>query len=446
MVSSKRSTVDTKRFHHITGQMFADQYYHIYNARLLCARPALIERSRDRWGSDIKNLPLEQLNASLGSTEVFVIGTLFKLMPQQPSILKEQENNKASPSFDPNANFTSDEDSLVLHETDENVQVVGNIDVHMHVTGIPVALRGYQLSSGAKFHVLDVCYAGLDLSVYKIPSAGSSQTSVGFDKSERLLIVSGLEFGFDHNFDEKKTSDIISGLKKLRSLIHGDGTDYKVVKLIIAGNSIGSGYTKAKTELIGASESGDKRSIREVVGLFDNYLYSLATSGIEIDLMPGKNDPTSFLLPQQPFHPKILPKSGLMKNVCPTTNPSIQEFKDYLILGTSGENVEAIRRYSQIDKSHAHTSLKCTLEWGHIAPSAPDNLSCVPFTDKDPFIIDFIPDIYFAGNQPEYVSTTYSSGTKQKIQLISVPKFVEDPCCVSIDLSNLDVEKIDLTK
>lgn len=430
----------------MTGQLFADQYYHIYNARLLSSRQALIQRSRDRWGHEIVNLPLEQLNASLGSTEVFVIGTLFKLMPQQPSILKELDDNKGS-QRDTKVNFTSDEDSLALHESDENVQVVGNIDIHLHVTGIPVSLKGYQLNSGAKFHVLDICYAGLDLSVYKMPpAANGNEKSI---RSERLLIVSGLEFGFDHNFTKEKAQTIISGLKKLRRLIRGDesgdSVDYKVVKLIIAGNSIGPGYTKAKNELIGASGSGDRRSIREVFGFFDNFLESLAYSGADIDVMPGKNDPTSFLLPQQPFHPKILPKSSIFSNVCPVTNPFIQQYKNHLILGTSGENIEAIRQYSQIEKSHAHTALKNSLEWGHIAPSAPDNLSCVPFKDKDPFVIDFVPDIYFAGNQPEFVSTTYSCGSKQKIQLISVPRFVEEPCCVSIDLSNLDVEKINLT-
>lgn len=442
MVSAKRPTVDTRRFHHMTGQLFADQYYHIYNARLLCSRSALIERSRDRWGNEIKNLALEQLNASLGSTEVFVIGTLFKLMPQQPSILKESESNEIA-SRDPSVNFTSNEDSLVLHETDENVQVVGNIDIHMHVTGIPVSLKGYQLNSGAKFHVLDICYAGLDLSVYKIPPAISSNGHS--KKKERIFIVSGLEFGFDYNLKEKE-EDIVYSLKKLRSLIRGEGVDYKVVKLIIAGNSIGPGYAKSKTELIGASESGDKRSILEVVDLFDSYLYTLAKIGVDIDVMPGKNDPTSFLLPQQPFHSKILPKSTVFTNVYPTTNPSIQYFRDYLILGTSGENVEAIRQYTHVEDSHAHTALKSTLEWGHIAPSAPDNLSCVPFKDKDPFIIDFVPDIYFAGNQPEYVSTTYSSGSKEKIQLISVPKLVDDLSCVSIDLSNFEVERICLAE
>lgn len=446
MVSARKKVVDTKRFHHTTGNLFADQYYHIYNARLLRARESLIETSRFRWGDEVKNVPLEQLNSSLGTTSVFVIGTLFKLMSQQPSILKELEENKSiGGCADACANFTSDTDSLILQETDENVQVVGEIDVHMHVTGIPVSLLGYQVDGGTKFHVTDICYAGFNLSVFK-PEVMPTTKQSGDLKNERLLIVSGFEFGFDHNLSKEKNAQLVEALKRLRDFVHGEASsddsngfcDYRIAKIIIAGNSIAPGYTKAKTELIGAAQSHDTRSLNEVFQLFDKYLYTLAQSGAEVDVMPGKNDPTSFLLPQQPFHPKILPKCGVLENVRPATNPFLTEYRDLTFLGTSGENIEAIRKYSRIPFST--TIIKNTLEWGHIAPSAPDNLSCVPFKEKDPFVIDFLPDVYFAGNQPEYAVTTYCTDTKNKIQIISVPSFVETMSGVLVDLSSLETE------
>lgn len=448
MVSADRKLTDSKRFHHITGQLFADQYYHIYNARLLRARESLIKTSRFRWGDEVKNVPLEQLNGSLGTTNVFVFGTLFKLMPQQPSILKELEENKSlGGCVDANVNYTSDMDSLILHETDENVQVVGDIDVHSHVTGIPVSLLGYQVDGGARFHVNDVCYAGLNLSVFK-PERLPQANQYNELQNQRLLILSGLEFGFDSILNKEKSSHIIEALKKLKDYVNGEVSegakngfrDTKIVKIIVAGNAVSPGYTRAKTELIGASQSRDNRTLNEVFRLFDKFLYSLAQSGVEIDIMPGKNDPTSYLLPQQPFHPKILPLCGVLENVRPITNPCLVDYKNYTILGTSGENIEAIRQYSRIP--YSTTIIKNTLEWGHIAPSAPDNLSCVPFKGKDPFIIDFVPDIYFAGNQPEFAVTTYSTETKSKIQIVSVPSFVRTMSCVSIDLSNLETDLI----
>lgn len=424
--------LDCKRFH--INSNFVEQFCHTYNSRLKNARVALIRNSRDRWGEELKNVPIEQLSAALGNTEVFVIGTLFKLMPKQPSILRELEDNERYPS-DPNVNFTSEEDTLVLHETDENVQVVGDIDVHMHVTGIPISLKGYQLDGGAKFHVLDVCYAGPNLSVYRMPPAN------GFHGKTRevLLIVSGLEFGFDSKISEAESVPIINALRGLQDFARSGSDGLTVKKIIIAGNSVGPEFAKAKLDLFGGTENRDNRTLMQVFQAFDKYLATLAHEHVIVELMPGKNDPTSFLLPQQPFHPRILPESGGFLTVHPTTNPCLIQHDEFTILGTSGENVESIRQYSRIEFST--TALKNTLEWGHIAPLAPDNLSCVPFKDNDPFVIDFVPDIYFAGNQPEFAVTTYKTESKEKIQIISVPKFVGSLSGVVVYLDNLDVEQ-----
>lgn len=420
----------SSKFTYSTSQL-ATQYYHIYNVRLRGARAALIKSARFRWGEEVRNVPLEQLNASLGSATVFVIGTLFKKMPKQRSILKELEGDER-PIEDPGVNFTSDEDCLILHETDENVPLDGDINVHLHVTGIPVALLGCQLNGGAKFQVSDVCYAGPSLDVYKPSTTNGSSNN---HTSHRcLLLLSGLEFCAEM---EEQT---ITALKRLRSLVHGKASECgdninghsnsKVAKIIIAGNSIAPGYTK-NTEAM------------EAMNIFDRYLFQLAQSGVKITVMPGKNDPSSSLIPQSPLHPKILNLSGPLENVRPTTNPCAMTIDDYQILGTSGENVEAIRQHSKIEFST--TVLKSTLEWGHIAPSAPDNLSCLPFKDHDPLLIEQVPDIYFAGNQPEFGVTTYSCESKSKIQLISVPSFAKTLSCALIDLSSLECELVNFS-
>ncbi len=40
-----------------------------------------------------------------------------------------------------------------------------------------------------------------------------------------------------------------------------------------------------------------------------------------------------------------------------------------------------------------------TLQWRHLAPTAPDTLPCYPFCDTDPFVLDACPHVYFVGNQ-----------------------------------------------
>lgn len=398
-----------------TNVQFAEQYYHIYNARLERAKPALIENSRARWGLDVENVPLEQLSAALGNKQVFIIGTLFKHMPKQPSILKEDE------SFNETKNYTSDTDSLILHGIDENITIVGDIDTHEHVTGIIVSLLGHQLDSGAKFHVEDVCYPGPSLSVFKEPSISPARSN------RRLLIVSGLEFGFHYYHGALATLQIVAALKRLHKFVTND--ENGIERVIIAGNSVARNYNTSKPDVKA-----------DLLKMFDEYLFNVAQAGAKINIMPGKQDPTTFLLPQQPFHPKILPKAGALENVQPVTNPSKFQFDNIQVLGSSGENVDVIRQFTNIE--YSTTILKNLIEWGHFAPCAPDLLSCIPFKSTDPFVLETIFDIYFVGNQPEFLSSTYCCKERPKMQLISVPGFVESKSCVLVDLKSLDCELI----
>lgn len=75
--------------------------------------------------------------------------------------------------------------------------------------------------------------------------------------------------------------------------------------------------------------------------------------------------------------------------------------------------------------------LKSTLQWGHIAPTAPDTMAVYPFSEDDPLIItpSLLPDIYFAGNQPDFVTELVTvsdgQGMQKKVRLICVPNFRE---------------------
>lgn len=40
-----------------------------------------------------------------------------------------------------------------------------------------------------------------------------------------------------------------------------------------------------------------------------------------------------------------------------------------------------------------------SLEWRHIAPTAPDTLTCYPFHDADPFLLETTPHVYFVGER-----------------------------------------------
>jgi DNA polymerase delta subunit 2 len=48
--------------------------------------------------------------------------------------------------------------------------------------------------------------------------------------------------------------------------------------------------------------------------------------------------------------------------------------------------------------------MESTLRWRHLAPTAPDTLTCYPFADDDPFVLEACPHVYVAGNQPEFAT------------------------------------------
>ena len=73
--------------------------------------------------------------------------------------------------------------------------------------------------------------------------------------------------------------------------------------------------------------------------------------------------------------------------------------------------VHAIHPPSTAHTRHTclHTVLHCRvavmeacLNWRHLAPTAPDTLTCYPYHDCDPFILQSAPHVMFVGNQPEF--------------------------------------------
>ena len=79
-------------------------------------------------------------------------------------------------------------------------------------------------------------------------------------------------------------------------------------------------------------------------------------------------------------------------------------------MGTSGQNVADVLRYSEGDD--ACDALARILEWGHLVPTAPDTLAAYPFADDDPFVLRAAPHVFFAGNQPAF-ATRLLTGTSR---------------------------------
>ncbi len=95
---------------------------------------------------------------------------------------------------------------------------------------------------------------------------------------------------------------------------------------------------------------------------------------IPVDLLPGENDPSNYMLPQQPLHKCMFPLARKHRagNLNLVTNPYRAELDGRLIVGTSGQNLDDIYRFSL--EAQPLNLLEMLLEWQHLAPTAPDTL------------------------------------------------------------------------
>lgn len=67
---------------------------------------------------------------------------------------------------------------------------------------------------------------------------------------------------------------------------------------------------------------------------------------------------------------------------------------------------------------------------------------CYPFQDKEQFVIEECPHVFFVGNQPNFETAIIEGPQGQTVRLIAVPKFKETGEVLLLDLDTLDVEMI----
>ena len=370
---------------------------------------------------------LSELDEIEEGQSVVVIGTLFKNQVLKPNILKEVgEENAASNQNEDKAvldKYIDDSDELVLEDELQRARLYfakGNKDygVDRFVTGIVCGIKGSMIPSeqtegGGKFKVEEMFFP--DLPDYK--------SEPNKENARSIAIVSGL------NISEASDDDYLQALDIMSQVLVGESGDNSIQKknknverLIVAGNSL-SADTRDKKILSTAKYLTTGQSARSVNAVkdLDTVLGNLA-SGINVDIMPGSNDPANQNFPQQPLHLCLFSSTNFKKRkICvnfwcnllfpisdatkhetlkTVTNPYKMEIAGYTILGTSGQNVEDITKNSSI--TDPLEALELILKWSHVAPTCPDTLGCFPYLENDPFVISELPHVLFAGNQKSF--------------------------------------------
>lgn len=403
---------------------YTRQYSHLYAERLKLRYPVLQEAARNKWGCSIT---IKKLSEVKTQERCIVIGTLFKHMTLKPNILKEVSDEHNLLPQPTREKYTDTDDKLILEDELQRIVLVGNIDVLQMVTGVVIALCGKEQDDG-NFNVTDYCFAD-------IPSQPALPL---IEEDTYVAIVSGLHIGKSAKslFATQLFIDYITGYL-------GEEAEQRdvsaITRLIIAGESLNketieTGHTTSKL-VVRKQAAGTVEAVKQL----DDILEQLAAS-IHVDIMPGHYDPANHFMPQQPMHWCLFPLAGELETFRSTANPYEATIGGIRLLGTSGQNIEDIYKFTGFD-DHMKI-LESTLEWTHIAPTAPDTLACYPFYQEDPFIINPCPHVYFAGNMPKYQCKHFSGPNNQRVLLLCIPKFSDTASFALVNLRNLTCREV----
>ncbi|GKV34561.1 hypothetical protein SLEP1_g42924 [Rubroshorea leprosula] len=397
-----------------TGQ----QYSQIYFARLYKMR-TLLYSLVPNWKPRLTVctvLGLEQ------GKECIIVGTLYKHMKLKPCILDEYSKERSSAPLVKAHNFVHPDDCLILEDESGRVKLGGTkLSPLLYVTGVVVALHGRETSAG-EFFVEDVLEAGLPPQI---------ELPLELREDKYVVFVSGLSVGStaSNPLQFQLFVDHITGHL-------GDDEEQniaaQIVHVVIAGNSVEIPHGLLNGQNLA---SKDQSSLSDPIKELDLLLTQIA-SGLPLDIMPGSNDPANFSLPQQPLHRCLLPGSAAYNTFRSCTNPHCFELDNIRFLGTSGQNIDDLAKYSEGKDSLDF--MERTLRWAHVAPTTPNTLGCYPFSDRDPFVIESCPHVYFVGNQEKYETRLLKGSNGQLVRLICIPKFCQTGVAVVLNMRNLE--------
>jgi DNA polymerase delta subunit 2 len=90
-------------------------------------------------------------------------------------------------------------------------------------------------------------------------------------------------------------------------------------------------------------------------------------AALPVDIMPGPDDPANVSLPQQPLHQCLFPGAAPYSSFRRVTNPHAFELGGCMLLGTAGQNVDDMAKYTRGKSRCVQLSHTTTCSGLHLA-------------------------------------------------------------------------------
>ncbi|KAG1754227.1 DNA polymerase alpha/epsilon subunit B-domain-containing protein [Suillus lakei] len=460
------------------NKSYKHQYANIYFTRLIMLRNAVEKRAKARWdGLQSEPFHVARVLDVVKSQLCWVIGTVYMDMPLKPNVLEDIGRDHSIPAPPPREKFYCDEDSVMLEDESGRITLVGDrVSEERLVTGVIVAALGMETPTG-DFEVVDMCTAGL-ASFAEEEILGSDAMDVDVNSSstqdEYVAVISGLSIGSPSPADAQ-----IQMLVEYLTGEAGGPEDQQlasqITRLIIAGNSLSlaeygeEGEEEKRPRKFGASAQANFSPHPNLA--LSAHLQDL-TSALPVHILPGADDPSGIILPQQPFPRAMFGEAAAFESFHCESNPAWLRVKcdetessipnegqtsssqsnhppvTRSLLVTSGQPVLDMYKYLPTPPSSLVSIAASTLRWRHVAPTAPDTLWCHPYRDRDPFVLRETPDIYLVGGVPQFgtelVGSEDGSGRAGRCcRIVLVPSFSQTGVLVLVNLRTLEVRRVD---
>lgn len=370
------------------------QYSHVYSQRLQALRGRCWKKMLNSSGEYNRVHRVLELREDVPSQ---IVGTLVK-ETTDPTETPLHGNCRSSDQL-----YLEDESGRVALQLDND-----DDGVHKYCTGVVVGIQG-KVDKVGTFHVDQLVVPAPP----PHPTVESIQARSSNDQAPHLLLISSLHCG------DPNTPSLPREL--LVSYLQGQFTDdaSKVCRVVICG-----GGPSSHEPLFGLKE-------------LDAFLVQLTHAGIPVDILPGKNDPTTANWPQRPLHSSLLPHAN-NNLVHRTPNPSAAIHGGKFVVATDGTNIQDLQQHILGPGQSPITALdalQCTLEWSHLCPTGPDSVPTVPHLEQDPMVLEELPHVLVCGNASQFATRTTPTTT-----LVCVPKFSQTGEAVLVNLETLQLE------